>query len=103
MMTPTFVHKLKIAKRVTSVSLHPDTGELLPWPFRFSSFIPMTLPLDMGLILAKPTIFNSIFWQTYNQTYKALLNYYNRNATATYTVDDIMKSYVAAMTASLGL
>ena len=102
-MTAELVNILKVAKIVTRVSLHPDTGELIPWAFRFSSNIPMTLPLDMGLVMAKPTVFNSVFWQTYNQTYKALLNYYNRNATATYTIDDIGKSYVAAMTASLGL
>jgi hypothetical protein len=62
MMTKEFSKMLKIAKIVTRVSLHPDTGELIPWAFRFSSNIPVTLPLDMGLIMARPTVFNSVFW-----------------------------------------
>lgn len=38
-----------------------------------------------------------------NQTYNAMVNYGNRNATSEYTTQDITKSYLAACTASIGV
>ena len=42
--------------------IHPDTGEMLNWMFRFSSFLPMNIPISFGFIFAAPTPFNTIFW-----------------------------------------
>lgn len=66
-----------------------------------SSYIPTNIIISFGLIVAKPTFFNTVFWQWVNQTYNAGLNYGNRNATSSYTNEDIMKSYSVAVTASI--
>ena len=55
------------------------------------------------MIIAKPTIFNTICWQWINQTYNAMLNYANRNATSTYTRKDIATSYFIASTSSISV
>ena len=79
------IDELKVAKIVTSTAIHPDTGHLLPWLFRFSSFLPVNIPISFGFIFTAPTPFNTIFWQWINQTYNAALNYENRNASSKYT------------------
>jgi hypothetical protein len=55
------------------------------------------------MIITAPTPFNTILWQWINQTYNALLNYGNRNASSTYTTNDILKSYGYACAASISV
>lgn len=76
---------------------------MIPWSMRMSSFIPMNMPIGFGMIFAAPTPMNTIMWQWINQTYNAMVNYGNRNASSEYTTSDIMKSYTAACTASIGM
>jgi len=61
----------------------------------------MNIPICFGFIIAAPTPFNTVFWQWINQTYNAFLNYENRNASSTYTTEDIAKSYSAACASSI--
>ena len=63
----------------------------------------MNLPISFGFIFAAPTPFNTIFWQWINQTYNAALNYENRNASSTYTTQDIAMSYTIATSAAIGV
>lgn len=68
---------------------------------RMSSFIPVNLPISYGMIIVAPTPMNTIFWQFVNQTYNAMVNYGNRNASSSYSSSDIAKSYLCACTASI--
>ena len=102
-LSPEEIKKLRIAQTVVSTAIHSDTKLMLPWSQRFSSFMPMNIPICFGFIIAAPTPFNTIFWQWINQTYNAWLNYGNRNASSTYTNEDIGKSYVAACTSSIAI
>ena len=95
------IHKLRTAQRVVAAAIHPDTGDFIPWACRISSFLPMNMPIVFGFILARPTPFNTVFWQWINQTYNATLNYGNRNASSLYTHEDIAKSYLVAATSSI--
>lgn len=79
------IKSLRRAETVLRTAIHPDTGEFIPWPMRMSSFIPVNLPISYGMIIVAPTPFNTIFWQFLNQTYNAMINYGNRNASSTYT------------------
>ena len=88
--------KIRKAQTVVSTAIHPDTGEFIPWPMRFSSFIPTNLPIAFGMLFMAPSTFNTIFFQWLNQTYNASLNYANRNASSKYTTSDIMTSYAVA-------
>ena len=88
---------------MVSTAIHPDTGEIINWMFRFSSFLPMNIPVSFGFIFAAPTPLNTIFWQGINQTYNAALNYQNRNASSQYTTGDIVKSYVIATISAISI
>jgi hypothetical protein len=70
---------------------------------RMSAFIPVQLPISFGMLMTAPTPFNTILWQWVNQTYNALMNYGNRNASSTYTTKDIAVSYASAVTIAIAL
>jgi len=73
-------------KKVHTLSaVHPDTGELMPWFARTSAFVTVNIPIIAAMMLSPPTMFNTIFWQWVNQTYNAVFNFGNRNASSTTT------------------
>lgn len=79
------IQQMRKAQTVLRTAIHPDTGEFIPWPMRMSSFIPVNLPISYGMIIVAPTPVNTIFWQFLNQTYNAMINYGNRNASSSYS------------------
>ena len=68
---------------VLASSASLDTGKVLPWAVRTSSFIPMSIPIMVGMVLSPPTQKATIFWQCMNQTYMAGLNIGNANESST--------------------
>lgn len=70
---------------------------------RISSFMPMNVPLNIGFILMPSTIFNTVTVNVANQSYNAVMNYGNANASSPYTKEDIGKSYAMAVAASVGV
>ena len=95
------IKELRIAKGVVESAIHPDTGEMIAWPMRVSSYLVLNMPILFGLLVSKPTPLNTIFWQWVNQSVNAGLNYGNRNATSLYTKQDILKSYCLALFSSI--
>ena len=83
-MSAEAVREVRRAQCIVSTAVHPDTKEFIPWAMRFSSFIPMNIPIAFGFLFTAPTPFNTIFFQWLNQTYNASLNYANRNASSNY-------------------
>lgn len=53
------------------------------------------------MIIVPPTPFNTFIWNWINQTYNALLNYGNRNASSNYSSSDITKGYTLACSSSI--
>lgn len=103
MMTVEERDKLCRADDVVGAAVHPDTNEALPWIMRISSFMPMNIPLNIGFILMPPTVFNTAAVHIANQSYNAVMNYGNANASSPYTKEDIGKSYAMAVAASVGV
>ena len=66
LLTKEQIKKIRIAETVVSTAIHPDTKLMLPWAQRFSSFMPMNIPICFGFIIAAPTPFNTVFWQWIN-------------------------------------
>ena len=50
---------------VMASSVHPDTGDIIPWPTRISSFVPTNVPIVVGMLLAK-SLPGTFFWQWAN-------------------------------------
>lgn len=66
LLTKQEVKEIRVAQTVVSTAIHPDTGDFIPWVCRLSSFLPCNIPIAFGFIIAKPTPFNTIFWQWIN-------------------------------------
>lgn len=68
---------------------------------RMCSFVPTNVPILFGMLLSRPTTINTIFWQWFNQSYNAGLNYGNRNASSPYTNKDLAVGYSLAVGSSV--
>jgi len=75
--------------------------ELIPRVFRMSAFLPTNIPIVCGIIMSPPTMKYTAFWQWFNQSYMAGLNYQNKNESCTYTNEDLMKGYFAGVGSAL--
>ncbi|ETP22632.1 hypothetical protein F441_04132 [Phytophthora nicotianae CJ01A1] len=83
-------------RQAYEAAVHPQTGETVPALFRLSAFVPVNIPICVGMLLAPPTLGNTIFWQWVNQSYSAGFNYANRNASSEQDNSTILKSYATA-------
>ena len=102
MLKPVEIEDIKRCNRIASSAVHPDTGEIIPFYMRMSGFVIFNVPLVFAVLFTKnqtPT-FNAAF-QGLNQTYNAGMNYGNRNASSTYTLQDLGKGYGAALASSV--
>lgn len=78
-----------------------DKDEVVLRPFRMCGFVPMNVPILFGIILSPPTLKFTAFFQWFNQSYNAGLNYGNKNSSCTYTETDLAIGYGAAISSSL--
>ena len=62
LMTKEEIAEVRRCQSIVSTAVHPDTGEFIPWVMRFSSFVPMNIPISFGFLFAAPTPFNTIFF-----------------------------------------
>lgn len=63
------------AKQLVQSSVHPDTGEAIPLPFRMSAFVPTNLLVVGGMLRPTNGLTATIFWQWVNQSLNVCVNY----------------------------
>ena len=66
------------ARKVVEATCHPESGEMIAAPLRFSAFAPSNLIICAGMLRPNPTLMQSAWWQFVNQSYNAGVNYANR-------------------------
>ena len=89
-------------KKVQLLScIHPDTGDVVPFFARSSAFVVSNIPIVTAMMLSPPTIATTVFWQWVNQTYNAVFNFGNRNASSTITDRQMAESYALACGSSI--
>lgn len=95
-------HALWEALRISSSSLHPDTGDSIPQPFRMSGYVPCNGPVCVAMVASTstPTL---LLWSWVNQSQNALVNYFNRNASSEMDNATLLKSYSAAVISALSV
>ena len=76
-------------------------------PFRMAAFVPMNIPLLIGLLLPNPTTASLIGWQWLNQSVNVAYNWANANKSIEMSKSETMMAYVGAVvtscTAAVGL
>lgn len=84
MITPAEKEKLLLGMALAASNCN-DKDEIVPKPFRLSGFLPTNVPILLGMVVAPPTMFNTIMLHWVNQSYNAGLNYGNKNSSTNYT------------------
>eukprot|EP01095_Lingulamoeba_sp_RSL-Kostka_P009991 TRINITY_DN3504_c0_g1_i1.p1 TRINITY_DN3504_c0_g1~~TRINITY_DN3504_c0_g1_i1.p1 ORF type:complete len:326 (+),score=86.87 TRINITY_DN3504_c0_g1_i1:128-1105(+) len=95
--------ELWAARNIKESMVHPDTGDIIPRPFRMSGFIPYGTPVVVFMLCATtlPTV---IAGQFFNQSHNALFNYFNRNASNnTESNSQFIQSFLLAVTSAIGI
>lgn len=91
------------AKWLVDSTIHPDTGKPIPAFFRLSAFVPVNIPIVIGMLLVPKTSFSIPFWQAVNQTYNVGFNYCNRNESEGFSNKQLAISYLLATSSSVFL
>jgi hypothetical protein len=63
------------ALQLVQSSMHPDTGQVIPLPFRMSAFAPTNLLVVGGMLSPNNGLAAVIFWQWVNQSLNVAVNY----------------------------
>ena len=92
----------KLKRVVDSAMPNPETGEVIPPPFRMSGYVPFNGPICVAQVGSTSTA-GLLFWAWANQSQNALVNYFNRNASSTMSNKDLSQSYTIAVTAALSV
>ncbi len=89
-------------RKLKESAVHPDSGDIIPIPFRMSGYVPFNGPVSVGLIMATRTPW-ILFWQWANQSQNALVNYFNRNASSRASDAILAASYAGAVTSAISI
>lgn len=90
------------ARQLKESAVHPDTGELVPRPFRMAGYVPFNGPVCVAMMASTSTP-ALLFWNWANQSQNALVNYFNRNASSPMSNETMLKSYSGAVLCAMGV
>ena len=83
-------------------SFHPDSGELQNVFGRMSFQVPGGMFITGAMLQFYKTVPQVVFWQWFNQSFNALVNFTNRNAESDLSVEQMGVAYVSATFSALG-
>merc|ERR1719430_2927693 len=94
--------QVKRAMQLYKSAYHPDSGELQNVFGRMSFQVPGGMLITGAMLQFYKTVPQVVFWQWFNQSFNALVNYTNRNANSATSTTQLGVAYTSATFAALG-
>ena len=94
--------QVRRAQQLYKSAFHPDSGDLQNVFGRMSFQVPGGMLITGAMLQFYRTTPQVVFWQWFNQSFNALVNYTNRNASVPTDFTQMGLAYFSATSAALG-